>query len=132
MSILSSHAGSWYGDKWYRRAWYIWPQVISLLLVGWLFAGALLKPIPWAQPKTQPPPPTKTQPPVPSTPPDRPASSRDDEIICWMQNYSRDALNACTRVIDACKTGMYFHRAQIYFRNGDYYRAIADPSASFR
>ena len=46
MSILSSHAASWHSDKWYRRAWYIWPQVASLLLVvGWVFAGVLLKPI---------------------------------------------------------------------------------------
>ena len=57
MSILSSHAASWHSDKWYRRAWYIWPQVASLLVVGWVFAGVLLKPNPpWAQP--EPPPPT--------------------------------------------------------------------------
>ena len=57
MSILSSHAASWHSDKWYRRAWYIWPQVASLLVVGWVFAGVLLKPNPpWAQPESQPPP----------------------------------------------------------------------------
>ena len=56
MSILSSHAVSWHGDKWYRRAWYIWPQLASLLVVGWMFAGVLPKPSPpWAQPKTQAP-----------------------------------------------------------------------------
>ena len=48
MSILSSHAASWHSDKWYRRAWYIWPQVASLLVVGWVFAGAQPNP-PWAQ-----------------------------------------------------------------------------------
>jgi tetratricopeptide (TPR) repeat protein len=52
-----------------------------------------------------------------------------DETICWVQNNSRDALNACNRLIDAGQTGFYFHRAQIYFRNGDYDRAIADLSA---
>ena len=46
MSILSSHAASWQSDKWYRRAWYIWPQVASLLVVGWVFAGVVLKPTP--------------------------------------------------------------------------------------
>ena len=38
-------------------------------------------------------------------------------------------MNACNRLIVAGKTGFYFHRAQIYFRNGDYDRAIADLSA---
>ena len=56
MSILSSHAASWHSDKWYRRAWYIWPQVASLLVVGWVFAGVLLPNPPWAQPESLPPP----------------------------------------------------------------------------
>ena len=108
MSILSSHAASWHSDKWYRRAWYIWPQAISLLLVGWLFAGALLKPIPWAQPKTQAPPTAKAEPPAQPTAPQRqPSPQRDDETIC-SQGNSHDALNACSRLIDAGQLGFYF------------------------
>ena len=123
MSILSSHAASWYSDKWYRRAWYIWPQAISLLLVGWLFAGALLKPIPWAQPKPQAPP---TQP----TPPQRPPSPQD-ETTC-LQGNSPGALAACGRLIDKGLVGYYFNRAQIHFRNGAYDWAIQDFSAFIR
>ena len=120
MSILSSHADSWHSDKWYRRAWYIWPQAISLFLIGWLFVGVLLKPIPWAPPQTQPPAPRH----------------EPDEAICSRSN-SHDALNACSRLIDAGGGGtgtgtrairLYFWRAQIYLRNEDYDRAIEDLS----
>jgi len=121
MSILSSHAGSWHSDKWYRRAWYIWPQVASLLVVGWVFAGVLLKPNPpWAvpQPPARPPQPTERQP------------SPDTEI-CWLgSGYSRDAtLNACGRLINKGAVWPYYRRAQIYFWNGNYDRAIEDFSA---
>ena len=132
MSIRSSHADSWHSDKWYRRAWYIWPQTISLLLIGWLFVGVLLKPMPWA-PQTQTPPKTQTPPTPKPQPPPQPAPQRQpgpqpDDIICSQSN-SHDALNACTRLIDAGRPGFYSSRAQIYFRNGDYDRAIADLSA---
>jgi tetratricopeptide (TPR) repeat protein len=126
MSIRSSHADSWHSDKWYRRAWYIWPQAISLLLIGWLFVGVLLKPIPWAPPQTQTPPAPKPQPPAQQRQPGPP-----DETICSRSN-SHDALNACTRLIDGGRPRFYFNRAQIYFRNGDYDRAIADLSEFIR
>jgi tetratricopeptide (TPR) repeat protein len=128
MSIRSSHADSWHSDKWYRRAWYIWPQAISLLLIGWLFVGVLLKPMPWAAPQTQTPPKTQT-PPTPKPQPPAP-SPQKDETTC-SQGNSHDALNACSRLIDAGRP-FYFSRAQIYFRNGDYDRAIADLSALIR
>ena len=122
MSILSSHAASWHSDKWYRRAWYIWPQVASLLVVGWVFAGVLLKPNPpWAQP----------EPPKP-TPPERPTPRPDtDEVICWLDfRYSRDALlNACGRLIDKGAVWPYLMRAHFYFWNGEHDRAIEDFSA---
>ena len=130
MSILSSHAGSWHSDTWYRRAWYIWPQVASLLVVGWLFAGALLKPIPWAEPKTQA---ASARPPAaaPPTAPQQPTSTQadSDEVICPQSN-SANALNACSRLIDAGagRFGPYFWRAKIYLRNEDYDHAIEDLS----
>jgi tetratricopeptide (TPR) repeat protein len=130
MSIRSSHADSWDSDKWYRRAWYIWPQAISLLLIGWLFVGVLLKPMPWAAPQTQTPPTPKPQPPAQPAPQRQPGP-QPDETICSRSN-SHDALNACTRLIDAGQPGFYFFRAQIYFRNGDYDCAIADLSAFIR
>jgi len=127
MSILSSHAGSWHGDKWYRRAWYIWPQAISLLLVGGLFAGTLLKPIPWAQPQA---PPAAPKPPPQPKEPERKTSPQtgSDEAICSHSNWA-NALSACSRLIDAGKTGFYYWRAQIYLKNKDYDRAIEDLSA---
>src|SRR5262249_47831489 len=120
MSLLSSHAGSWHSDKWYRLAWYTWPQVISLLLIAWLFAG-LLKPVPWAEPKTQWAEP-KTQ---------APQTQARDETTCLRGN-SPDALAACGRLIDKGLVGFYFNRAQIHFRNGAYDWAAEDFSAFIR
>src|SRR5262249_8623409 len=120
MSILSSHAASWHSDKWYRRAWYIWPQVASLLVVGWVFAGVLLKPNPpWAVPQP------------PARPPQQERQPSRDTEICWLgSGYSRDAtLNACGRLIDKGEVWAYYRRAQIYFWNGNYDRAIEDFSA---
>src|SRR5215831_3527220 len=124
MSILSSHAGSWHSDKWYRRAWYIWPQVASLLVVGWVFAGVLLKPVPWAQPQPPAKPAERTQPQPPAS---KPPQRDGDETTC-SQGNSPGALAACSRLIEANRLGFYFNRAQIYVRNGDYDRAIADLS----
>ena len=124
MSILSSHAGSWHSDKWYRRAWYVWPQVASLLVVGWVFAGVLLKPVPWAQPQPPAKPAERTQPQPPAS---KPPQRDGDETTC-SQGNSPGALAACSRLIEANRLGFYFNRAQIYVRNGDYDRAIADLS----
>ena len=129
MSILSSHTASWHSDKWYRWAWYIWPQAISLLLVGWLFAGALIKPIPWAQPKPQAPPTAKANPPAQPTPP--PPNPERDETTCVQGNLP-DTFAACGRLIDKGLVGYYFNRAQINFRNGAYDWAIEDFSAFIR
>src|ERR1700730_13675219 len=131
MSILSSHAGSWHTDKWYRRAWYIWPQIISLLLVGLFFVGLCPKPqmSPWAVPRTPPATQRPTQPTPPRPQPD--GNETRDETSC-MQGNSRDALSACSSLIDAGRLVFYFSRAQIYLKNGDYDRAIADLSAFIR
>ena len=118
MSILSSHAASWHSDKWYRRAWFIWPQVASLLVVGWMFAGVPNPP--WA--RTEPPQPTPREPaPRPDT----------DKVICSLDfRYSRDALlNACDRLIDKGAVWPYLMRARFYFWNGEHDRAIEDFSA---
>ena len=132
MSILSSHAASWHSDKWYRRAWYIWPQVASLLVVGWVFSGVLLPNPPWAQPESQPPPTQRRSQQPPPTPPQRqPPRPDTDEVICSLDfRYSRDTLlNACGRLIGEGADWPYLTRAQTYFRNGDYDRAIEDFSA---
>lgn len=125
MNVLSSHAALWHNDRWYRRAWYIWPQTISLLLIGWLFVAPqteTTKPQPpWAKTKTPP----KPQPPAKPTPP------QGDETTC-SQGNSPDALAACGRLIDAGRTGFYLSRAQIYFRNRAYDPAISDLSAFIR
>ena len=114
MSILSSHAASWHSDKWYRRAWFIWPQVASLLVVGWMFAGVPNPP--WARPET------------PREPTPRPDT---DKVICSLDfRYSRDALlNACDRLIDRGAVWPYLMRARFYFWNGEHDRAIEDFSA---
>ncbi len=35
------HAAFWQYDPWYRRAWFVWPQALAILLAGWLMAGRL-------------------------------------------------------------------------------------------
>jgi tetratricopeptide (TPR) repeat protein len=127
MSIRSSHAASWHSDKWYRRAWFIWPQVASLLVVGWVFAGVLLPTAPWAPP--EPPKPAQLPPP-PKPTPTTPRPNTDETICGLSSSYSGDPiLNACGRLIAKGAVWPYFNRAQIYFRNGDYDRAIQDFSA---
>lgn len=37
--IVALHVAFWQYDPWYRRAWFIWPQAIAILLVIWLLAG---------------------------------------------------------------------------------------------
>src|SRR5262249_24818806 len=72
------------------------------------------------QPPAKPAERTQPQPPA-SKPPQR------DETTC-SQGNSPGALAACSRLIEANRLGFYFNRAQIYVRNGDYDRAIADLS----
>src|SRR5262249_27896317 len=114
MSVLSSHAVLWHSDRWYRRAWYIWPQTISLLLIGWLFVGELPEPksseAPWA--KSQ----STTKPP----PQQQPAGDETRNETNCKQGTSRDALSACNHLIDSGRLVFLFSRAQIYFRNGMY------------
>jgi hypothetical protein len=52
-----------------------------------------------------------------------------DEVICPQSNLA-NALNACSRLIDAGegRFGPYFWRAKIYLRNEDYDHAIEDLS----
>jgi len=49
--IVLAHARLWSGDAWYRFAWFAWPQIVSLFIVGWLFSNILLKAVPWAAPE---------------------------------------------------------------------------------
>src|SRR5215469_14573284 len=33
------HVAFWQYDPWYRRAWFVWPQVTAILLASWLLVG---------------------------------------------------------------------------------------------
>lgn len=33
------HVAFWQYDRWYRRAWFVWPQVTTILLASWLLVG---------------------------------------------------------------------------------------------
>src|ERR1700730_15474698 len=57
--LALQHAALWHGDPWYRAAWYVWPQVASLLIIGLLVSDVLLKAPPGAVPL---PAPTNTRP----------------------------------------------------------------------
>jgi tetratricopeptide (TPR) repeat protein len=61
-----------------------------------------------------------------------PAPQRDGDETTCSQGNSPDALAACSRLIEANRLGFYFDRAQIYVKNGDYDRAIADLSEFIR
>jgi TPR repeat protein len=47
------HIAFWQYDPWYRRAWFVWPQVTAILLASWLLLGLPEAAIPlgnWAKP----------------------------------------------------------------------------------
>lgn len=45
------HIAFWQYDPWYRRAWFIWPQLTALLLGAWLVGDRIAQPIgKWAKP----------------------------------------------------------------------------------
>jgi hypothetical protein len=49
------HIAFWQYDPWYRRAWFVWPQVMAILLASWLLVGPVGPPaaVPvgdWAKP----------------------------------------------------------------------------------
>src|SRR5712672_141912 len=47
------HCAFWQYDPLYRRAWYVWPQVTAILLVGWFLVGLPPAAVPlgsWAKP----------------------------------------------------------------------------------
>jgi len=49
------HIAFWQYDPWYRRAWFVWPQVAAILLASWLLVGPVGPPTAapagnWAKP----------------------------------------------------------------------------------
>src|SRR5256885_5152686 len=51
--MAALHCAFWQYDPWYRRAWYVWPQVTAILLAGWFLVGLPPAAIPlgsWAKP----------------------------------------------------------------------------------
>jgi TPR repeat protein len=51
--MAALHIAFWLYDPWYRRAWYVWPQVTVILLAGWLLVGLPQAAVPvgnWAKP----------------------------------------------------------------------------------
>jgi hypothetical protein len=116
------------------RAWSLIERLNDSQASGWVFRQYLVctqsaeKPQPAALPEPQ----RQTWPPVVPEP-QRQTWPRPDsyEAIC-LESNSGNALNACTRLIDGGRTEFYFWRAQIYFTNGDYDRAIEDLSAFIR
>lgn len=43
--IAALHFAYWQYDPWYRRAWFIWPQAIAVLLTVFLLAGRGVLPL---------------------------------------------------------------------------------------
>lgn len=47
------HVAFWQYDPWYRRAWFVWPQAVAILLAGWFLVGLPQAAVPlgnWAKP----------------------------------------------------------------------------------
>jgi uncharacterized protein len=51
--MAALHVAFWQYDPWYRRAWYVWPQLTAMLFAGWLLVGLPPAAVPlgnWAKP----------------------------------------------------------------------------------
>ena len=50
--MAALHIAFWQYDPWYRRAWFVWPQVTAILLASWLIGGpeAAVSAGNWAKP----------------------------------------------------------------------------------
>jgi TPR repeat protein len=52
--MAALHIAFWLYDPWYRRAWFVWPQVTTVLLASWLVMGLPQAAVPpagnWAKP----------------------------------------------------------------------------------
>jgi TPR repeat protein len=53
--MAALHIAFWQYDPWYRRAWFVWPQLTAILLASWLLVGpsppeAAVSPGSWAKP----------------------------------------------------------------------------------
>ena len=51
--MAALHVAFWQYDPWYRRAWFVWPQLTAILLASWLMVGIPQAPVSvgnWAKP----------------------------------------------------------------------------------
>ncbi len=53
--MAALHVAFWQYDPWYRRAWFVWPQLTAILLASWLLVGLPQAPVSvgvgnWAKP----------------------------------------------------------------------------------
>src|SRR3954447_11055705 len=56
--LIGLHQAFWNYDPWYRRAWYVWPQALSLTALIFVLAPGSASPpaAPWVKPLPPPPP----------------------------------------------------------------------------
>jgi len=122
------HAAYWQHDRWYRYAWFVWPQALAILLAGWFLAerpGQV--PGEWAKPAA-----AGTQPSSGANP----SQESPDWTTCKGSDADQ-AIAACTRLIASGITGVdlgwaYFNRAFNHGRKGEGPAAIADNTEAIR
>lgn len=132
--IASLHQALWNLDGWYRRAWFVWPQALSLLAGVLVFSsGEPSAPRPAAAPWVKP---VAAATPAP---PSAPAPPSEDSQLC--NNVFADAKQrgaACDRLIQTGKLAgaelatAYFGRAWMHQLASQFDAAIADYSESIK
>jgi tetratricopeptide (TPR) repeat protein len=127
-SWLAAHGRLWYDDRWYRIAWIVGPQALSLFLFAtlWLSNPGSQSYIPWGKPKPAfdtPQPPSGT--PDPSPPP-------SDVLTPCTEGEFTAIIPACTALLASGTLKgdniayAYWHRGWAYYSTKQYQQAMND------
>lgn len=130
---LAAHGRLWYGDRWYRIAWIVWPQAIGLLIFTWFWLAPNMPAtnnIQWGKPASAPQQPA----PVKETPVQKPAPvdmspCTNGDFNAVIQNCSR--LIASGSLKDEDIATAYWNRGRAYHNNAarqgaSYQEALSD------
>ena len=135
-SWLSAHGRLWYGDRWYRLAWIVWPQALGLMLFVTLWIGhpAGQGFIPWAKPLLEAPKAPPAAAPL-NNPPNQqvvqPPAVTDVLAPCKSDDHAQ-AIRDCTALLASGNLQgdnipyAYYHRGWAYYQTSQYQAAMAD------
>jgi tetratricopeptide (TPR) repeat protein len=129
----AKHGALWSIDAWYRRAWYVWPQMAAVLVASLIFPGTPASNTPgsWARPAQE------TSPGPTPGPQPQPQPQTGDMAVCRGTDPAQ-AVPACTRIIAEGKaTGdaladVYMARGYAHGRRSAFDQALADYNEAIR